>query len=115
MNSDNYALAETPPSAPAITQAASITAGNSTSGNGLELVNINNIKLASMNDLHQATSDLGDAFNSAARAGATALATMRRNGIDEGVKVTTINNFDVSGNEYPNSSPLDIIDVPFKD
>lgn len=98
---------------PTVTQTASITAGNTTSGNGLNLVSINNIQLGSMNDLSQATSDLNDAFNSAARAGATALATMRRNGIDDGVTVTTINNFTVGGSEDTNCNPFGIIDIPY--
>ena len=79
----------------------------------MNLVNVNNIKLESMNDLSQATSDLGDAFNSAARAGATALATMRRNGIDEGVTVTTVNNFIVGGSDDNNGNPFGIIDIPY--
>lgn len=94
---------------------AMITADNNTSSKGLSLVNVNNIKLDSLNDLSQATSDLGDAFNSAARAGATALATMRHNGIDEGVTVTTVNNFIVNGNGATFSSPLNIFDVPYKE
>lgn len=101
-------------STPVVTETASITAGKVTNGNGLNLVNINNTTLGNLDDLSQAAADLNDAFNSAARAGATALATMRRNGIDEGVTVTTINNFVVGGNEDSNSSPFDIIDVPYK-
>lgn len=115
MYNNNYAPAEMPQTAPAVTQTASITAGNTTSGNGLELVNINNIQLESMNDLSQATSDLGDAFNSAACAGATALAAMRHNGINEGVTVTTINNFTVGGNSEPKGDLLNIIDVQYKE
>ena len=111
---NNYTPAEMPQTAPAVTQTASITAGNTASGNGLNLVNINNIQLGSMNDLSQATADLGDAFNSAARAGATALAAMRRNGIDDGVTVTTINNFTVGGSEDTNFNPFGIIDIPYK-
>lgn len=110
---NNYVPAEMPQTAPAVTQSASITAGNNTSGNGLNLVNVNNIKLESMNDLSQATSDLGDAFNSAAHAGATALATMRRNGIDEGVTVTTVNNFIVGGSDDNNGNPFGVIDIPY--
>lgn len=113
MYNNNYATAEMPKTTPAVTQTASITAGNNSSGNGLNLVNVNNIKLASMNDLSQATSDLNDAFNSSARAGATALATMRRNGIDDGVTVTTINNFIVGGSEESNENPFGIIDIPY--
>ncbi|WP_303837004.1 relaxase/mobilization nuclease domain-containing protein [Ruminococcus flavefaciens] len=94
---------------------AMITAGNTTSSKGLSLVNVNNIKLDSINDLPRATSGLNDAFTSAARAGATALATMRHNGIDEGVTVTTVNNFIVNDNEATFSSPLNILDVPYKE
>ena len=94
---------------------AMITAGNSSSSKGLSLVNVNNIKLDSINDLPRATSGLNDAFTSAARAGATALATMRHNGIDEGVTVTTVNNFIVNDNEATFSSPLNILDVPYKE
>ena len=115
MHNNNYAPAEMPQTAPAVTQTASITAGNTTSGNGLKLVNINNIQLESMNDLNQATSDLGDAFNSAACAGATALAAMRHNGINEGVTVTTINNFTVGGNSELEGDLLNIIDVQYKE
>lgn len=114
MYKKSYSPARMPQFAPAVTQTASIKAGNAASGNGLNLVNVNNIKLASMNDLSQATSDFNNAFNNSASAGATALATMRRNGIDEGVTVTTVNNFIVNGNVAPNSSPLDFIEVPSK-
>lgn len=114
MNYGNNTPAIEPQSAPVLSQASTITAGGSVDSNGLYLVNINNIIIGSLNDLSQATSDLGDAFNSAARAGATALATMRHNGIDEGVTVTTINNFTVGGNEEPRGNPLDIMDLPFK-
>lgn len=110
---NNYIPAKMLQTAPAVTQAASITAGNTKSGNGLNLVNVNNIKLESMNDLRQATADLGDAFNSAARAGAAAIETMRRNGIDEGVTVTTINNFTVGGSEDTNGNQFGIIDIPY--
>lgn len=96
---------------PVLTQTSSMTAGNTARGNGLNLVNVNNIKLASMNDLSQATSDLNDSFNSSARAGATALSTMRRNGIDEGVTITTINNFVIGGEEEPNRNHMEIIDT----
>lgn len=112
---NNYVPAEMPQTAPAVTQSASITAGNTKSGNGLNLVNVNNIKLESMNDLRQATADLGDAFNSAARAGAAAIETMRRNGIGEGVTVTTVNNFTVGGNSEPKGDLLNIIDVQYKE
>lgn len=110
---NNYVPAEMPQTAPAVTQTASITAGSITSGNGLNLVNVNNIKLESINDLSQATTDLNDAFNSAARAGATALATLRRNGIDEGVTVAAINNFTVGGSDDNNGNPFGIIDIPY--
>lgn len=112
---NNYVPAEMSQTALAVRQTASITAGNTTSDKGLNLVNVNNIKLDSINDLSQATSDLGDAFNSSARAGATALADMRRNGINEGVTVTTINNFTVGGNSEPKGDLLNIIDVQYKE
>ena len=115
MYNNNYAPAEMSQTALAVRQTASITAGNTTSDKGLNLVNVNNIKLDSINDLSQATSDLGDAFNSSARAGATALADMRRNGINEGVTVTTINNFTVGGNSEPEGDLLNIIDVQYKE
>ena len=100
---------------PVLTQTSSMTAGNTARGNGLNLVNVNNIKLASMNDLSQATSDLNDAFNSSARAGATALSTMRHNGIDEGVTITTINNFVIGGEEETNRNHMDIIDTSYNE
>ena len=115
MYNNNYVPAEMPQTAPAVTQTASITTGNNSSSNGLNLVNVNNISLGSINDLSQATAVLNDAFSCSAHSGASALAELRHYGINEGVKVTTINNFVVSGNEDSNNNPWDIIDVPYKE
>jgi len=114
-NNYNYNNTEVTQRTPVATQAATISTGNTDDGNGLNLVNVNNIRLGSLNDLSQATADLNDTFTNSARAGAEALATLRQHGVDEGVTVTTVNNYFVSGSNDSNRGTFDIIDVPYKD
>lgn len=78
------------------------------SGNGLNLVNINNIKLNSLDDLGQAIGDMNNAFHNAAQVGAEAMAVLRQRGVSDSVTVTAINNYYVdSGTNY--------FDVPYEE
>lgn len=94
---------------PCVTQSTTMTAnqGNN-SGNGLNLVNINNIKLNSLDDLGQAIGDMNNAFHNAAQVGAEAMAVLRQRGVSDSVTVTAINNYYVdSGTNY--------FDVPYEE
>ena len=66
-------------------------------GKGVNLTYQNNVILEKYSDLGPAVEDLSKTFDKTAVAAANALATLRMNGINEGVNVNTINNF-VFGN-----------------
>lgn len=90
---------------PSITQSATMAVNScDNSGNGLNLVNVNNITLNSLDDLGQATSEMNSAFNNAARAGAEAMAILQQHGSNANVTVTTINNFSFNSDINPVSS-----------
>lgn len=92
MDSRYFYPAVMPGTVPALSQ-ATVMASGAGSTDGLNLVNVNNVALGNMNDLAAAVRDMGNAFQSSACAGAEALSAMRQHGVNEGVTITTVNNF----------------------
>lgn len=105
-----------PQNLPALSQATTIsTCQGNNSGNGLNLININNIKLNSLDDLGQAIGDMNNAFHNAAQVGAEAMSNLRQRGVSDGVTVTTINNYYVGYGNRHEESMFNPIDVPYEE
>lgn len=101
-----------PQSEPSVTQATAMTiAQGCNSESSLNLVNINNIKLNSPDDLGQAISDMSVAFNDAAKTGAEAMAVLRQRGVTDGVTVTTVNNYYINSINDSTKSVFDPINT----
>ena len=98
MNSRYFSPAVMPGTAPALSQ-STVMASGAGSTDGLNLINVNNIKLGSLSDLPVASQDMGQAFRNSAVAGAEAIAALRQRGIDTGVTVAMINNYYVDSND----------------
>lgn len=79
---------------PDVMQSTEIAAPSSPNpGGGLDLMTINNIILKDLNDLETATHHISQSIYNNARVGAEALAVLREKGLDESVRVATVNNF----------------------
>ena len=99
MDSRYFSPAAMPGTVPALSQ-STVMASGAGSTDGLNLINVNNIKLGSLSDLPVASQDMGQAFRNSAVAGAEAIAALRQRGIDAGVMVATVNNYYVDPEEH---------------
>ncbi len=110
----NYMNNSTDFNAPAVQQSSSTIANPSSNSNGgLDLVTVNNVYLNSSNDLEAATRDISQSIYDNARVGAEALAVLREKGLDEGVRVATVNNFYVGSNTNQMNNAYDPYYNPF--